>query len=265
LRHKEEKLSISRRDILAINQKAWNVVAPQFYGGTALPNYGPLSATEPKLQLIADLNGKSVLELGCGSGHTLHYLYKEKRASELWALDLSQEQLQFTKDFLARENISVNLFLSSMDENPGIPESHFDLVISIYALGWTPDITRTISLVYSYLKPGGKFIFSWEHPVYQCFDHDPDTGRYFINHSYLDESPERKPSWRGVEIVLQPRKLSTFVNAICEAGLIIDRLIESEPNLSLAKEQDYAPEKWYCVPRAQLIPTTFIMRAHKPI
>jgi SAM-dependent methyltransferase len=257
-------LSISRTDILTINQKGWNVVAPQFYGGTALPKYGPLSATEPELQLIDDLTGKSVLELGCGSGHTLYYLYKDKQARELWGLDLSQEQLQFTKNFLAQENIPANLILSSMDENPGIPESHFDLVISIYALGWTPDMARTISLIYSYLKPGGKFIFSWEHPFYQCFDYDSVAKKYFINHSYLDETPERKPSWRGVEIVLQPRKLSTFINAICDAGLIIDRLIESEPDLDLAREQDFAPEKWYSVPRAQLIPTTVIMRAYKP-
>jgi len=258
-------MSISRSDIVTINQKGWNIIAPQFYGGTALPKYGPLSVTEPELQLIENLKGKSVLELGCGSGHTLYYLWKEKRASELWGLDLSQEQLQYTQDFLAKENIPAKLFLASMDENPGIPESYFDMVVSIYALGWTPDLPCTLSLVYSYLKPGGKFVFSWEHPVYQCFDYDPVSGKYFINHSYLDECPERKPSWRGVEIVLQPRKLSTFVNAICEAGLMIDRLIESEPNLSLAREQDYAPEKWYCVPRAQLVPTTLIMKAHKPI
>ena len=265
LQNKEEKLSISRTDILTINQKGWNLVAPQFYGGTALPQYGPLSATESELRLIDDLNGKSVLELGCGSGHTLSYLHKHKRARELWGLDLSQTQLQFTDDFLGQQDISANLFLSSMDENPGIPKSHFDLVISIYALGWTPDIVRTISLVYSYLKPGGKFIFSWEHPVYQCVDYDPVAGKYFINHSYFDEHPEKKPSWRGVEIVSQPRKLSTFINAICNSGLIIDRFIESEPNISLAREQDYAPEKWYSVPRAQLIPTTVIIRAYKPI
>jgi len=257
-------MSITRNDILSINKKGWDIVAPQFYGGTALPKYGPLSVTEPELQLIDNLQGKSVLELGCGSGHTLCYLWKDKQASELWGLDLSQEQLRFTRELLEQENIPARLFLASMDENPGIPGSYFDLVVSIYSLGWTPNLPRTLSLVYSYLKPGGKFIFSWEHPVYQCFDYDPNSGKYFINHSYLDESPEVKPSWRGVEIILQPRKFCTYVNAICEAGLMIERLIESEPDLNLAREQDYAPEKWYSVPRAQLIPTTFIMRASKP-
>lgn len=257
-------MPISREDLIAINQHGWNIVAPLFYGGTALPKYGPLAGTETELRLIDDLQGKAVLELGCGSGHTLAYLWKTKKAAECWGLDLSQEQLRFTREFLAEENIPARLFLSSMDENPGIPEGHFDLVIAIYSLGWTPDLPRTLSLVYSYLKPGGKFVFSWEHPVYQCLEYDAASGKYFFGRSYLNENPEIDPSWKGVEIVLQPRKLSTYINAISAAGLVIERLIESEGNVEQAREQDFAPEKWYSVPRAQLIPTTFVIRACKP-
>jgi SAM-dependent methyltransferase len=257
-------LSITRKDILTINQKGWNIVAPQFYGGTALPRYGPLAVTEDQVHLLDDLKGKAILELGCGSGHTLQYLWKEKQAGELWGLDMSQEQPRFTSELLAQDNIPARLFLSSMDENPGIPELHFDLVMSIYGLGWIPNLSRTLLLIYSYLKPDGIFIFSWEHPVYQCLEYDPDSGRYFLDHSYLDESPERKPSWRGVEIVLRPRMLSTYVNAICDAGFRIERLVESEPNLNLAREQDYDPGNWYSAPRARLIPTTLIVKASRP-
>jgi len=255
---------ITRKDLITINQNGWNVVAPKFYGGTALPKYGPLAATEPQLQLIDDLKGKAVLELGCGSGHTLEYLWKVKQAGELWGLDFSQEQLRFTRELLTQENIPAKLVLASMDENPGIPESHFDLVVAIYAVGWTPDLARTFSLVHSYLKPGGRFIFSWEHPLYRCLEYDTNTGKYFFRHSYLDENPEIIPSWKGVEIVLQPRKLSTYINTLSQAGLIVERLIEGEVNMQLAREQDHAPDNWYCVPRAQLAPTTFIVRAYKP-
>src|SRR5512143_2724731 len=96
---------LKREEILSINQKGWNKVAPVFYGGTALPKYGPLAATEDKLNLIPDLHGKSVLELGCGSGHTLAYLWEHKNASELWGLDISKEQIRFTEDLLEKKNI----------------------------------------------------------------------------------------------------------------------------------------------------------------
>jgi hypothetical protein len=100
--------------------------------------------------------------------------------------------------------------------------------------------------------------------LYQCLEYDANSQKYFLSRSYLDETPEINPSWKGVEIVLQPRKLSTCINAISDAGLIIERLIESEVNMGLTREQDYAPENWYSVPRAQWIPTTFIIKASKP-
>jgi len=255
---------LKREEILSINQKGWNQVAPLFYGGTALPKYGPLAATEDELHLIPEKSELKVLELGCGSGHSLAYLWKYKKASELWGLDFSEEQIRFTKEFLNEQDIPVNLFLSSMDENPGIPENYFDVVIAIYSLGWTPDLYHTLLLVNSYLKPGGVFIFSWEHPVFRSLSYDSKIDEYVFKNSYLDEGPIKYPSWRGVEIIINHRKLSTFLNASIESGLRIERIIESEPVTSLAQEDDFDPANWYSVPRAQLISTTFIVKACKP-
>ena len=256
--------TLKREEILTINQKGWNEVAPIFYGGTALPKYGPLAATEDELNVIPDLSGGRVLELGCGSGHTLAYLWENKNARELWGLDFSEEQISFAKEFLAEKNIPVKLFLASMDENPGIPENYFDWIVSVYSLGWTPDLYRTLELVHSYLKPGGVFIFSWEHPVYQCLSFDATIGKYTFERSYLEEGPMLNPSWKGVEIVINSRKLSTYLNACIQSGLVLEQVIESGPNIALAREQDFDPDKWYSVLRAKLLPTTLIVKAHKP-
>ncbi len=257
--------TLKREEILSINQKGWNRVAPMFYGGTALPKYGPLAATEAELNLIPDLQGKKILELGCGSGHTLAYLWEDKNASELWGIDFSEEQIRFTKEFLETKTIPARLFLASMDENPGIPENYFELVVSIYSLGWTPDLSHTLELIFSYLQPGGVFIFSWEHPFYQSLCYETNLGKYVFEDSYLEEGPVLDPSWKGVEIVINHRKLSTYLNAIAQSGLILEQVIESEPNITLAREPDFDPAKWYSVPRAKLIPTTFIVKAYKPI
>lgn len=256
---------LRREYILSINQKGWNKVAPFFYGGTALPKYGPLASTEEELNLIPDLTRMSVLELGCGSGHTLSYLRENKNASELWGLDLSETQIRFTGEFLKEKEIPAQLFISPMDENPGIPENYFDLVVSIYALGWTADLPRTLKLIYSYLKPGGMFIFSWEHPVYRSLHYEADLDKYVFEDSYLEEGPMVDPSWKGVEIVINHRKLSTYLNATIQSGLVLERIIESEPNPALAREKDLMPENWYSLPRAKLVPTTFIVKACKPL
>ncbi|MBS7528774.1 methyltransferase domain-containing protein [Fusibacter paucivorans] len=55
-----------------------------------------------------------------------------------------------------------------MESDPSTPHNHFDMVLSIYALGWTLDLDATLKHISSYLKRDGLFIFSWDHPLMHC-------------------------------------------------------------------------------------------------
>ena len=252
---------MQQEDPLEINRAGWDTVAPLFCPGTALPIYGPLAPTEDDLGLLGDIAGQRQLELGCGSGHSLAYV-AEHGAAELWGLDLSQAQIDLTTTTLEERGRMARLFRSPMEINPGLPEGYFDVVISIYAVGWTTDLARTFELVAFYLKPGGRFVFSWEHPVYSCLHYE--ARNFVLSRSYSEEGPVLHHSWSGVPVVMQRRKLSTFVNGLIDAGLAIERLVEGDLDVSRARDTDQVPDKWYSVPRARLVPTTFIVKACKP-
>ncbi|MBA3946547.1 MAG: class I SAM-dependent methyltransferase [Herpetosiphonaceae bacterium] len=252
--------TLDQDGILAINRAGWDKVAHSF-GGTALPHYGPLAATEETLGLLDLLVGKRVLELGCGSGHSLQYL-AQHGATELWGLDLAATQIAFATTLLEDYGSAVHLFQSPMEENPGIPESYFDVVVSIYALGWSANLTQTLSHVVRYLKPNGCFVFSWEHPIYHCLDYE--AGHFVMRRSYQEEGPQAVDQWKGVPIIMYPRKISTYVNALIAAGLVIERLLEADLDIHLAQGSNVSPEAWYSIPRATLVPTTMIIKARKP-
>ena len=55
----------------------------------ALPDYGVHFVTENELYLFEDVSGKRILEICCGSGHSLKYL-AGRNAGKLWGVDLSQ-------------------------------------------------------------------------------------------------------------------------------------------------------------------------------
>ena len=74
---------------------------------------------------------------------------------------------------------------------------------------------------------------------YQCLEYSPELGKYMFERSYQEEGPEFHPSWNGVEIYINSRKLSTYLNALVQSGLILDQLIESEPNSTLARETGF--------------------------
>jgi SAM-dependent methyltransferase len=250
-------------DTLAINRAGWDRVAPRFFGGTALPIYGPLAATEETLGLLGPVAGARVLELGCGSGHSLRRL-AERGAAELWGLDLSATQIAFATDVLAEHAPRVRLLESPMEVDPGIPAAHFDLVFSIYGIGWTTDLPATLALAARYLRPGGTLLFSGEHPLYGCLEHD--NGRYVVARPYLQDGPERHQSWSGsgMPIVIQKRTLGTWVNEVVRAGLDLEALIECELDATAATDGQLDPARWYSVARAALVPTTFVVKARKP-
>ena len=255
------RAEIDSGDALAINREGWDRVAPIFHGGTALPEYGPLAPTEDTLRLLELTPNFHALELGCGSGHSLRYL-AERGACELWGLDLSAVQIAFAEETLRPFAERVRLIQSPMEVNPGIPLGSFDLVFSIYGLGWTTDLPGTLALVADYLRPGGVFILSGEHPAYGCLEWNGK--QYVMAAPYSAEGGFAHSSWKGVPIVIQRRTLGTFVTEIARAGLRIETLVEGELNADLAKEAHADPARWYSVARARMMPTTFIIKARMP-
>jgi SAM-dependent methyltransferase len=246
---------------LAINRAGWDRVAPLFHGGTALPEYGPLAPTEDTLHLLEPTPDLRALELGCGSGHSLRYL-AERGASELWGVDLSPVQIAFAEETLRAFASRCHLFTSPMERNPGIPSGHFDLVFSIWGLGWTTDLPATLALAADYLRPGGCFLLSGEHPAYGCVTWDGQ--RYVVSEPYTAEGPREHASWKGGPIVIQRCTLGTLVTEIARAGLQIEALVEGAFNADLATDAHADPARWYATARARLMPTTFILKARKP-
>ena len=209
------------------------------------------------LELTPDFRA---LELGCGSGHSLRYL-AERGACELWGLDLSPVQIAFAEETLRPFAERVRLVESPMEVNPGIPLGSFDLVFSIYGLGWTTDLPATMALVARYLRPGGCFIVSGEHPVYSCLEWNGT--QYIVAEPYFTEGPREHGSWKGVPIVIQRRTLGSFVGEIIQAGLQIEALVETPLNAAAVKEAHEDPARWYSAARARVMPTTFIIKARK--
>lgn len=252
---------IEHEAALTTNREGWNRIAKSFYGSTALPEYGPLAPTEDTLQLLDGTLDVCALELGCGSGHSLRYL-AERGARELWGVDLSSTQIAFAAETLRPFASRVRLFESPMEVNPGIPEHYFDLVFSVYGLGWTTDLTATMRLASGYLRPGGTFIVSGEHPVYGCLEGN-GTG-YTVARSYFLEGPREHASWKGVPIVIYRRTLGTFVSEVIKAGLQVEAVVETPVNPAAIKEEHVDSARWYSVARAQMMPTTVIIKARKP-
>jgi len=102
-----------------------------------------------------------------------------------------------------------------MEENPGLPSNYFDIVYSIYALGWTVDLNKTLRNIYDYLNTGGIFIFSWEHPFHDRLSYKVSS--FILNKTYNIKGPEYNEAWQK-NVIIYHRKLSTYINTLIQTG-----------------------------------------------
>lgn len=242
-------------DTLLINKKSWDEVAPRFYGRTALPEYGPFAPEETELNLFENVSGKRVLDIGCGSGHSLKYM-NDNGAAELWGLDLSHSQISAAKELL--KDTKVQLFQSPMELDPGLPHGYFDVVYSIFALGWTTNLEQTLNNAHRYLKPGGTFIFSWEHPLFSRIQNTEDG--LLVNKSYHEEGPYEHQAWNHPAI-MQQYKVSTYINSLVDTGFKIVKMVEEVRITDELINRDQ--NRWYNRAKVDSIPTTIIFKCAK--
>ena len=252
------------REIIDNNRTYWDEHADLWFGTTALPEYGVRFPTEDDLNLFGDVSEKTMLEICCGSGHSLVY-NANKGAGELWGVDISQKQLENATKFLSENGYSANLICSKMEDELDVPKEYFDYVYSIYGIGWTTDLQGTFDKIASYLKKDGIFIFSWHHTLNYCiawsceerkdvFEDD----KLVMSKSYFDESYFKMPV-HDSEIILCNRKISTYINALAKAGFVIEQLVEESDKASLESGETVDPK----TRKAKMLPISFCIKARK--
>jgi ubiquinone/menaquinone biosynthesis C-methylase UbiE len=255
---------MENKDIIQNNKTYWNTNADLWFGTTALPEYGVKFVTEDDLHLFGDVSGKKMLEICCGSGHSLKY-NADRKAAELWGVDLSQKQIENAKAFMKENGYTAKFLCGPMESDLAIPVNYFDYVYSIYGIGWTTDLQGTFNKIATYLKKDGIFIFSWHHTLHYCVEWSCEerkdiTGnnQLTFQKSYFDESYFTMPV-HDSEIVLCNRKISTYINALAKAGFVIEQMIEETDKKVMESLEDDSDK----AKKARMLPISVCFKARK--
>jgi 2-polyprenyl-3-methyl-5-hydroxy-6-metoxy-1,4-benzoquinol methylase len=181
----------------------WDSVATDFYR-TYPPSrgqltYGPLISGEDELKLLGSTSGKRVLDLGCGAGFGSVALAKS--GAHVIAVDFSARRIDIARQLAEREEVKVEFRQAGLSELIFIPADSIDIVVSAWAINFTPNWARVFRAVSRVLAPGGVFVFSIEHPIWTCLDSSSGS----IVAPYRDDSSVTKEL-----IVGNPRSAISF-------------------------------------------------------
>lgn len=235
---------------------------PEFFAGYATLDRsvkGLDGAPEwPTIQtLLPPLQGKNILDLGCGYGWFCRYA-RNNHAVSVVGLDISEKMLAKARSMTHGDGIVYQREdLETLTLSPG----SFDLVYSSLALHYLQNIERLLTTIYQSLTPGGMLVFSAEHPIYtapltQGWIKDK-TGQQSWPVNHYQQEGERISNWFAEGVKKQHRKLATWINALIAAGFQIISLNEWGPSAEQIAANPALDEE-------KERPMIFLLSAHKP-
>ena len=225
---------------------------PQFFEGyswLARSTGGLEAAPEwPVLRaMLPPMKGLRVVDLGCGYGWFCRWV-QEQGAAHVLGLDLSEKMLARAREMSQGDAIGDVIVYERADlEQLVLPAAAFDLVYSSLALHYLEDAGRLFAIVHQALAPGGRFVFSTEHPVFmapsrQGWAKDAEGRRIWPLDRYAMQGP-RVTDWLAKGVVKYHRTLATTLNLLIGAGFTIDRVEEFAPTPAQIEAQPALQEE----------------------
>lgn len=197
--------------------------------------------------MLPDLNGRTVLDLGCGCGGMSKY-FVEKGAKRVLAVDISKNMLKVAKKQNNSEKIEYRCL--AMEDISSIKEK-FDVVFSSLAFHYVEDFQKLMQDISNLLNPNGILLFSQEHPVTTAIVLQKDMKRYveindkryFLLSDY-NNNGERMLDWNVDGVIKYHRNFSSVCNGVIKAGLSLVEIKESQPSdEATAKVEKYKYQK----------------------
>jgi SAM-dependent methyltransferase len=193
--------------------------------------WGMWGVPERELQLLGDVAGKEVLELGCGTAYFSAWL--ARRGARAVGIDPTPAQLETARRLMRESGLEFRLIEAGGEEVP-LPDASFDLVHSEYGASIWADPYRWIPEAARLLRPGGKLVFLRNSTLsILCAPDEGPVGERLLRSQF----GTHRFTWPegGVEFHLAHGELIRLLRA---NGLEIEGLIELQAPES-ARDHEY--------------------------
>ena len=190
--------------------------------GRPEPRWGGWQLPEAELNVLGDVAGKDMLELGCGAAQWSILLAKQ--GARVVGLDNSERQLEHAQEAMAKADVEFPLVHAAAEDVP-LPDESFDIVFCDHgALSWSDPYT-TIPEAARVLRVGGLLAFSVTSALAAiCWNEEADLFGPELKYDYFglhhfDEGD-------GINYYLP---YGEWIRLFRANGLVVEDLIEPRP------------------------------------
>jgi len=238
-----------------LGQRNYEGFAHRYAEGVATKPYNAYYDRPNTLSLVPDIDGRRVLDAGCGPG-----VYAEEllaRGADLVAVDVTPEMVEIARTRVGdRATVRQANLMERLDF---AGDGEFDAIVCALVLDYIEDWRPVFREFHRILRPGGVLVYSHGHPQ---SDYLYLRDKRAVETSYFEVELHGIP-WTGwgepnPTIEFYRRPLAETLNPIAEAGLVFDRLLEAKPTEEFRRARPEAYEK------LMREPCFLCVRARKP-
>lgn len=206
--------------------------------GRSAMAWGLWRIPEAELRVLGDVQGKDVLEFGCGAARWSIALVG--RGARPVGLDLSPRQLQHARRNMDEAGVDFPLLEASAEDVP-LPDASFDIVFCDWGAMTFCDPYRTVPQAARLLRPGGLFAFMTASPI-QCLCQDMQADK--LTNSLLNDYFGMKRLEWDDEVNFQ-LPYGEWIRLFKRNGFVIEDLIETQPPLGATSTyRDAGETEW---------------------
>jgi ubiquinone/menaquinone biosynthesis C-methylase UbiE len=182
-------------------------------------NWGVWQTPESELNVLGDVAGLDVVELGCGTAYFSAWL--ARRGARVVGLDPTPAQLETARRLQQQTGLEFPLVQATGEDVP-LPDASFDIVLSEYGASIWADPYRWIPEAARLLRPGGRLIFLRNSTLVSlCMDLEGIT-----EHLVRPLRGMNKIEWPDTQEVEFHLPAGKLIDLMRDNGSNVERLIE---------------------------------------
>jgi SAM-dependent methyltransferase len=238
---------LSEPDYVTANRGVWAAVNAEYTDERALDrwraaeiDWGVWGVPESELDVLGDVSGLDVVELGCGTAYFSAWL--ARRGARPVGVDITPAQLATARRCMAETGIEFPLLEASAEDVPQRDVS-FDLAVSEYGASIWCDPYRWVQEAARLLRPGGRLVFLRNSTLaLLCSPPEgPIDGQ--LHRTQFGLHRVEWPDEDGIEFHLGHGE---WIDVLRGAGFEIERLVELQapPGAETHPYYSYVPVDW---------------------
>jgi len=224
------------------NAESWDRVARRYQDLVNLPlddvHFGHDVPRESELRILGALEGKRVVDLGCGGGQNV--IAFNRMGAHAIGIDFSGVQLELAAKRAVEQEMRCEFRQGDVADLAFLPKDSVDLVFSAGTFTYVEDLPRVFRQVHRVLRPKASFVFAYDHPV--VFVHETEHGPFpadplspvepsdetAARRSYFDDTPI-VVQWIDTPFTIYRRTNADVFNSLIRTGFQVDVLLEPLP------------------------------------